>query len=57
MYTLLETYPNPKVILTGANDAEIVQHGLDAMPYPVFTLKHDPEKTDPLFYTTLLEKL
>jgi FMN phosphatase YigB (HAD superfamily) len=25
------------------------------MPYSVFTLKHNPEKTDPTYYTTFLK--
>lgn len=54
MYDLLETYPNKKIILTGANDEQMQQHGLHDMPYDVFTLKHDPEKTDPDYFTRML---
>lgn len=50
MYDLLETYPNRKIILTGANDEQFKEFGLDTMPYEVFTLKHNPEKTDPKYY-------
>ena len=56
MYALLETYQNKKIILTGANDEQYKEFGLDKMPYEVFTLKHDPEKTDPEYYIKLLEK-
>lgn len=56
MYDLLETYPNRKIILTGANDEGIKKYGLDKMPYEFFTLKHNPEKTDSRYYETLLEK-
>lgn len=56
MYDLLEMYPNKKIILTWANDEQIKRFGLGDMPYEVFTLKHDPEKTDPLYYITMLEK-
>jgi HAD superfamily hydrolase (TIGR01509 family) len=56
MYKLLETYPNKKIILTGANDEQMVKFGLDKVPYEVFTLKHNPEKTDPEYYKTLLNK-
>jgi len=56
MYKMLESYPNPKIILTGANDEQYQKFGLDKMPYEVFTLKHSPEKTDPQYYLTLLEK-
>lgn len=55
MYDLLETYPNRKIILTGANDEQFIKFGLDKMPYEVFTLKHDPEKTDPTYFTKMLE--
>jgi len=55
MHKLLETYPNRKIILTGANDEQLRQFGLDKMPYEVFTLKHNPEKTDPSYYVKMLE--
>lgn len=58
MHKLLEEYPNPKILLTGANDEQMKYFGMDEskMPYPVFTLKHNPEKTDPEYYKTMLEK-
>ncbi len=55
MYELLETYPNNKIILTGANDEQFKVFGLDKMPYPVFTLKHSPEKTDRKYYELMLK--
>lgn len=54
LYELLEKYPNQKIILTGANDEQFKEFGLDKMPYEVFTLKHNPEKTDPSYYKTML---
>jgi HAD superfamily hydrolase (TIGR01509 family) len=54
MHDLLETYPNKKIILTGANDEQFKMFGLDKMPYEVFTLKHNPEKTEPAYYETML---
>jgi HAD superfamily hydrolase (TIGR01509 family) len=56
MYKILEQFPNRKIILTGANDEQYKEFGLDKMPYEVFTLKHDPEKTDPSYYKIMLEK-
>jgi FMN phosphatase YigB (HAD superfamily) len=56
MHLLLETYPNKKIVLTGANDEQFKHFKLDQVPYEVFTLKHDPEKTDPLYFKILLEK-
>ncbi len=57
MYDLLETYPNKKILLTGADDKQFKKFGLDKAPYEVFTLKHNPEKTDPEYYRTMLSKL
>lgn len=55
MHTLLETYPNKKIVLTGANDEQFKEFKLDQVPYEVFTLKHNPEKTDPEYFKTLLK--
>lgn len=55
MYNLLEEYPNRKIILTNADDDQMVTFGLDQAPYEVFTLKHNPDKTDPAYYRTMLE--
>ena len=54
MHDLLETFPNRKLILTGADDEGLKKYGLDKAPYEVFTLKHDPEKTDPKYYEIML---
>lgn len=56
MYQLLETYPNQKIVLTGANDEQFKQFKLDQSPYEVFTLKHNPEKTDPEYFKIMLKK-
>ncbi len=55
MYDLLETFPNRKIILTGANDEQFKKFGLDKTPYEVFTLKHNPEKTDSKYYEIMLK--
>lgn len=55
MHELLETFPNRKIILTGANDEQYKKFGLDKMPYDIFTLKHNPEKTDPKYFETMLQ--
>ncbi len=57
MYDLLESYPNKKILLTGANDEQYKVWGLDKMPYEVFTLKHNPEKTNPKYFEILLKQL
>lgn len=56
MYDLLETYPNKKIVLSGADDDKIKVYALDNLPYEFFTLKHNPEKTDPKYFEILLEK-
>lgn len=56
MHKLLENYPNSKIVLAGANDEQFKRFRLDRVPYEVFTLKHDPEKTDPQYFKILLEK-
>ena len=56
MYSLLEKYSNKKIILTGANDDKWEYYGLNKMPYEVFTLKHNPEKTNPEYYNILFKK-
>ncbi len=54
MYELLEKYPNDKIILSGANDEEMNKFKLHNLPYKLFTLKHNPDKTDPQYYKTML---
>ena len=55
MRKVLDELPNAKIILTGANDEQFKKFGLDKVPYEVFTLKHDPEKTNPAYYKKMLE--
>ena len=54
MHQLLEKYPNKKIILTGANEQQRGEFGLNDMPYEVFSLNHNPEKTDPEYYRKML---
>lgn len=55
MHELLEKYPNKKIILTSAAEDKRELYGLDNMPYEVFTLKHNPEKTNPEYYSIMLK--
>ncbi len=55
MHKLLEQYPNKKIILTNANDEQLVTFGLVNMPYEMFTLKHNPDKTDPKYFAMMLK--
>ena len=54
LFKLLEQYPNRKIILTNANDEQIIEFGLVNLPYELFTLKHAPDKTDPTYFKTML---
>lgn len=54
MHDLLEEYPNKKIILSNADDAQMEMWGLNEMPYEVFTLKHNPDKVDPIFFEQML---
>ena len=55
MHILLEQYPNRKIILTNADDEQMKKYRLNEMPYEVFTLKHNPEKTYPRYFEKMLE--
>lgn len=55
MNKLLDKFPNPKIILTNANDEEIIELGLVNLPYELYTLKHNPDKTNPEFFIKFLK--
>lgn len=55
MHDLLEEYPNRKIILTNANDEQVVSFGLTELPYELYTLKHKPDKVDPKYFKTMLK--
>ena len=55
MHQLLETYPNNKIILTNANDQQVIEFWLTNLPYPLFSLKHNPDKIDPTYFETMLQ--
>jgi len=55
MFGLLKKYPNRKIILTNANDDELIEFGLVNLPYEFFTLKHNPDKTNTEYFKKMLE--
>ncbi len=55
MQVLLDKFSNRKIILTNANDEQIIEFGLVNLPYELFTLKHDPNKTDPIYFKKMLK--
>jgi len=56
LQALLDTYENPKLILTNANEEQMVKLGLVDLPYDMFTLAHDPDKDNPVYYRRMLDK-
>jgi len=54
MQELLDSFENPKIILTGAPYEKFPIYNLDNMPYEVFTLQHNPPKTDSDYYEKML---
>lgn len=55
MFGLLEKYSNRKIILTNANDEQIAEFGLTNLPYEMFTLKHNPDKTNSAYFEQMLK--
>lgn len=55
LQNLLDSYPNNKIILTNANEEELVTFGIVNMPYPVFSLAHNPNKTDSDYFVKMLQ--
>ncbi len=55
LFELLEQYPNRKIILTNANDEQMIEFRLVNLPYELFSLKHNPDKTDPIYFEKMLE--
>lgn len=56
LHELLESYPNRKIVLTMAPDEKMEEWGLNGLPYKVYTSKLDPRKSDPAYYTQVLEQ-
>lgn len=55
LISLLDRYDEPKLIVTNANNDEIREYGIDQAPYNIFTLQHNPNKTDPEYFSKLLQ--
>ena len=54
MHKLLENYENTKIILTNATKQEQLKLGMKDMPYTVFSLEHNPDKTNPKYFSEML---
>lgn len=57
LHQLLENYPNRKIIVTNASDEQLEDYGLVNLPYEMFTLKHNPDKVDPVYFQKMFEQL
>jgi len=55
MEQLLDNFPNPKIIVTNANEEEKIAFGIVGMPYEVFSRNHNPNKTDPDYFISLFK--
>ena len=55
MQEILDSFPNRKIVLTNADDEQMLKFGIDKSPYEVFSLKHNPNKTDSGYYEKMLE--
>ena len=56
IHDLLESYDNPKIIVTNADDTQLATFGLVNLPYELFSLKHNPDKPDSNYFKTLLKR-
>lgn len=56
LFSLLEKFENPKIILTNVPKEIFPKFGLDNVPYPVFTLEKNPTKLDPTYFEIFLER-
>ena len=55
MKSILDHFNNNKIIVTNANEEEKTTFGIVNMPYPVFSLEHNPNKTDPDYFKKMLD--
>jgi HAD superfamily hydrolase (TIGR01509 family) len=55
LQTLLDTYENRKIVVTNANEDEKKTFGLVDLPYELFSLAHNPNKTDPIYFEKLFQ--
>ena len=53
---MLDDFPVPKIIVTNANPEEQQTYGMVNLPYPLFTMAHKPNKTDPEYFRALFKE-
>ena len=54
MKAILDNFNNNKIIVTNANEEEKTTFGIVNMPYTVFSLAHNPNKTDSEYFKKML---
>ncbi len=52
---IVDRFPNPKIIVTNANEEEQAVFGMVNLPYPLYSMGHHPDKTDPYYFECLLK--
>ena len=55
IFKIINKYQNRKIILTNADDEE-KKIFLKNISFEIFSLKHNPEKTNPIYYGKFLSK-
>ena len=56
LLSLVNNYANQKIVVTNATEEQKVEYGIDKVPFPVFSMSHNPNKPDPVFFITLLKE-
>lgn len=56
LYEMLESFPNPKIVVTNATPEEQEQFGINLQPYPIFTCSHHPDKSETAYFKNLLRQ-
>ena len=54
MKSILDNFDDNKIIVTNANEEEKIIFGIVNMPYQVFSLAHNPNKTDSEYFKKML---
>lgn len=57
MQNMLDGFSHRKIIVTNANEEEKITYGIVDMPYDVFSLAHNPNKTDAAYFAQLMDIL
>ncbi len=57
IFKLLESFPNRKIVLTNAPEERMEEPDFLSVPYEIFSLYNDPNKSDPEYYRAMLSQL